>query len=288
MLNIQYSSIINRSSTRRYNKNPLSVEDISKLESIQELLISLVPENKFQFQVYNFNGKFSPMGIMGGYGAILNPPHFILPTIIGEKHQLTDLGFRLEQVVLWLQENKIASCYVGALGRENKLIEQFHLPHGSRIGSLVVFGNPSQTSPGKNTNHFIRKTAGSKNRKSVDLIFFNGDFSQPSLPPEWLGPIIEAGRFSPSAVNAQPWRFLYDGKSLYVYITRNNLKYGFGLHEEYCFFDGGIAMANILHAVQTCGFNASWLIMDPDPTITRNHNSPPNLELLAKMDITYP
>ena len=232
--------------------------------------------------------SFPQWGLWAVMGPSSIPPHFILPTIIGEKHQLTDLGFRLEQVVLWLQENKIASCYVGALGRENKLVEQFHLPQHSRIGSLVVFGNPSQTSPGKNTNHFIRKTAGSKKRKSVDSIYFTGDFSQPGLPPEWLGPIIEAGRFSPSAVNAQPWRFLYDGKSLYVYITRNNLKYGLGLHEEYCFFDGGIAMANILHAVQTYGFKASWEMMDSDPSYTSNHKSPPNFELLAKMDITIP
>jgi hypothetical protein len=288
MFDIQYSSIINRSSTRRYEKNPISLEKISKLESIQDLLIPLVPENQFHFQVHDFNGKFSLMGIMGGYGVILNPPHFILPTIIGDRHQLTDLGFRLEQVVLWLQENTIANCYVGALGRENKLIERFNLPERSRIGSLIVFGNPSQTGSGKNTNHFIRKTAGGKNRKALDSIYFTDDFSQPGLPPNWLGPIIEAGRFSPSAVNAQPWRFLYDGKSLYVYITRNNLKYGLGLHEEYCFLDGGIAMANILHAVQTLGFKASWSMTDSNINMYGNHKPPKNIELLAKMEIHYP
>ncbi len=287
MLEIQYSSIINRSSTRRYDKNPLSTEDINRLESIQDELNSLVPENIFHFQVHHFNGKFSPMGIMGGYGVILNPPHFILPTIIGDKHQLTDLGFRLEQVVLWLQENEIASCYVGALGREKKLIKQFHLPEGSRIGSLIVFGNPPHKGSEENTNHFIRKTAGGKKRKSVDSIYFTDDFNQPGIPPKWLLPIIEAGRFSPSAVNAQPWRFLFDGKSLFLYITRNNLKYGLGLHEEYCFFDGGIAMANILHAVHSQGLNGSWSMMDSAEETYRNHKPPKNIQLLAKMDIDY-
>ncbi len=288
MLDIQYSSIINRLSTRRYDKNPLSLEEINKLESIQEALNVLVPENQFDFQVHNFNGNFSPMGIMGGYGLILNPPHFILPTIIGAKHQLTDLGFRLEQVVLWLHENRIASCYVGALGREKKLLQQFHLPEETRIGSLIVFGNPPHSGSGETTNHFIRKTAGGKNRKSVDSIFFTDDFNQPGIPPKWLLPIIEAGRCSPSAVNAQPWRFLFDGKSLYVYITRNNLKYGLGLHEEYCFFDGGIALANILHAVHCLGFVASWSMMDSAEDFDRNHNPPKNIQPLAKMDINYP
>ncbi len=284
MLNISYNTILNRFSTRRYETNPLGKNLLENLSSIQGSLEPLIKENTMEFSVYDFNGRYDRMDVMGAFGATLNPPHFLLGHITGESHLLTDIGFRLEQVVLWLQENEIGSCYIGCLRREKQFIRQFDLSETARLGSLVVFGNPDTSLLGKSANRLMRSTAGATRRKAVEEIFFSENFNHPVQPPEWLASIIDAGRYAPSAVNAQPWRFLLDGGVLYLYITRNHPKYSLGDSEHYCFLDGGIAMANVVQAVHSLGMMASWSVEPISADLLESHNPPENLQFLAKLE----
>ncbi len=85
---------------------------------------------------------------------------------------------------------------------------------------------------------------------SVERIFFRDTFDTPAAPHPELEPFIEAARNAPSAVNAQPWRFLWHGEQLHLFVKRNNPKYGNGASTQYKLFDGGICMGNVTLALE--------------------------------------
>ena len=276
-----YQAILTRRSTRRYTSEPLSTEVLVQVQEIISGVKPLVAGNDFNVLARDVEPGEDLVETLGAYGRIVSPPHYLVPYSVGAKHTLTDQGYRVEQIAVRLTELGIGTCYVGSLGREDAVRSRFGLPEAARIGSFLVFGHPATSLAGQIVNTGVRWMAGATNKLPPERIFYRETFDNPTMPSEELAPLIEAARHAPSAVNAQPWRFLWRGGTLYLFVQRENRRYGKGPAADYRLHDGGICMANIALALEALHRDGRWRMLAEDERGLPNH--PPGLQPLAKL-----
>jgi nitroreductase len=271
---ILYEAILARRSVRRYDDRPLDEDTLARVEEIISSVRPLVPGNEFHADLLNVTPGTDLVSALGGYGRVVNPPHYLVPYVLGQEHPLTDAGYRVEQISVRMAELGIGSCFIGALSREAEVRAFHHLPDDARIGAFLVFGWPSEALGGRAANRLLRLAAGASRKLAPRDIFFEEDFDHPAAPPQHIVPLIEAARHAPSAVNAQPWRFLWLGGRLHLFATTTSRRYGPGLGKEYRFHDAGAAMANVALVMEVLGLKGGWTLVDkaefPLPDLPKN------------------
>jgi hypothetical protein len=278
----QYQAILNRRSVRRYDPEVLDADSMLLVQQIIESVEPLVPEN--DFHVLHRPGMLIDkdfIGSMGAYGYIVSPPHALAPCAVGDRFTLVDLGYRVEQIVIGLTRLDLGSCYIGTLGREALVRTRLKLPQGSRCGALLVFGHAATSIGGRALNNLLRSVPKGNARIPENQIFFKDSFDEPCEAPEQLRPLITAGRSAPSAINAQPWLFLWRDTQLHLFVKRENSKYGRGAGQDYRFYDGGICMANISLAMQALDIDGHWVLPDERSYDAPQH--PADLQPLAAL-----
>lgn len=253
-----YQAVLARRSVRRYDKAPL---DEPTLAAVRELVANarpLVPGNRFQAQLQSTKPGQDLVQDLGGYGRLVNPPHFLVPYVEGSDHPLSDLGCRVEQISVRLTGLGLGSCFIGCVGREAAVTARFGLPQGAQVAALLIFGRPTRGLGGRTVNTLIRAGVGATNKLPLERIFFQETFDRPAAPPAELAPLLEAARRAPSAVNAQPWRFLWQGRRLHLFVKRRSTGYGVTLPLRYSLHDGGVCLGNLLLAMEALGIEGSW------------------------------
>jgi nitroreductase len=278
-----YQAVLARRSVRRYETAPLDAATLERVREAVDLAQPLDERNHFTAEVQDVTPATDLVAILGAYGRIVSPPHFLAPAIEGEHQPLVDLGYRAEQVAVRLAGLGIGSCFLGALGREALTKAAFSLPRQARLAALLIFGRPTLGLGGRAVNSLLRLASGATNKLKADQIFYDGTFAATAPPPPELAPLIEAGRSAPSAVDAQPWRFLWRDGCLHLLVKVDNPKYGRGATQNYRLHDGGACMANISLALEALGGRGRWLL--PDPGKATIHDHPPELEPLASLRI---
>ncbi len=276
-----YQAILARRSVRRYETESLDEASLAQVQEIISHVKPLVSGNQFEVLMRDVGAGENLVEDLGGYGRIVNPPHYLVPHTLGEAHLLEDLGYRVQQIAVRLTALGIGSCYIGALRREHEVRARFGLPDDARIAAFLIFGKPSRTLGGRTFNKMISAVSGASTKLSADRVFFAGTFDSPASPPADIAPLIEAARHAPSAVNAQPWRFLWRDRRLYLFVTRGTRRYGGGPQERYCFHDGGIAMANITLALEGPGKQVEWTMLGRTEAHIPSH--PPDLHPMASL-----
>jgi len=276
-----YHAILNRRSVRRYDRTTLDTGMIGRVQHLIESTEPLIPENHFDVRYHDgmlIDKDF--ISSMGAYGYIVTPPHALAPYIIGNHYPLVDLGYRVEQIVVRLAGLGIGTCYIGTLYREEANRARLDLPVDSRCGALLAFGHPASSNTGRALNSLMRSVPRGNTRLPMNLLFYQGTFDHPTHPPDDLFPILSAARFSPSAVNAQPWRFLWHEGELHIFVKRYNQKYGLGPGQAYRYYDGGICLANIKLALNALELKGEWILHGQGYDIP---DHPSTLEPLAKL-----
>lgn len=256
-----YHYILARRSVRRYDEEPLDEATLAQVGQILSSVKALVPDNEFETILCDVGEGEDLVRDLGGYGRIVTPPHYLVPYVVGNEHVLEDLGYRVQQIAVHFAALGLGSCYIGALKRENVVRARFTLPDDCRIAAFLIFGRLSRTLVGRTLNRLIRAVAGATRKHPHQRIFFQDTFDKPAFPPPDVAPLIEAARHAPSAGNAQPWRFLWHDKRLYLFVTRKDLRSARGPEEHYCLHDGGIAMANVTMAMQALGMGGQSRIV---------------------------
>lgn len=276
-----YEAILARRSVRRYDGSLLGEAALAQVREIISRVKPLLPENQFEVFVRDHLPGEDLVAVLGGYGRFVSPPHYLVPYMLGEEHLLEDLGYRVEQIAVRLTALGIASCYIGALRREDEVRTRFNLPEGARIGAFLIFGRPATTLGGRAFNTLLRLGAGATRKLPAERIFFQDSFENPATPFPQISPLIEAARHAPSAVNAQPWRFLWHGGRLYLFVTTDNRRYGTGVQQRYGLYDGGICMANIALALEALGMEGRWVMLSGTERDIPEH--PTNLHPMAML-----
>lgn len=257
-----YDAILTRRSVRRYQNVPLEKGVLAQLDEIIAGVVPLVPQNRFRVMRRDVVSGEDLIAAMGGYGRVLSPPHYLVASAMGDSHLLSDLGFRMEQIALRLVQIGVSTCFIGSLGRESHVRTRFRLLRDARTGAFLIFGYPAETLTGRTLNAAIRRAAGATNKLPLESLFYSSTFEHGVAPPRELAKLIEAGRLAPTANSAQPWRFLWHGGQLYLFLRRDNPRYGNKEQvKDYRFFDGGTCMANISMAMDALQIGGAWTLL---------------------------
>ncbi len=278
-----YQAMMNWSSVRRYDQRPLPQQTLDKIQAEVQNVAALIPPNQFVLPVRDVVTGDDLVAALGAYGRVLSPTHFMVPYIIGRSHLLMDLGYRTHQIVVKMSSKGIGCCYIGSLGRETTLRARFVLRRQARIGAVVIFGRPAAAVTGRTINTAMRRAMGSNKRLPLDQIFFQNNFRRATVPPKNLKPLLEAARRAPSGHNVQPCRFLWRRKTLYLFVNKDNPKYGKGIKQDYRFFDAGVCMANMTLTLKAMGLTPAWTLVKDSPQGIPDH--PDGLEPLASVQI---
>ncbi len=278
-----YQAILARRSVRRYERTPLEPEELAQVRAVIAGVRPLIAENQYHVLLRDLPAASDLTAALGAYGRIANPPHVLVPYLLGDRHPLVDLGFRTEQIAVRLTALGLGSCFIGCLGREAEVRDRFELPGTAHLAALLVFGRPASAAAGRALNALVREVTGATRKLPAARIFHEEDFGHPTAPPLGLEPLIEAARNAPSAVDAQPWRFLWREGILHLFVKRWNPRYGPGLGQSYRLHDGGVCMGNISLALEALGREGSWAMYDGNGPGPPEH--PEGLLPLARLEL---
>lgn len=140
-----------------------------------------------------------------------------------------------------------------------------------------------------------------KNRRSIR------EFAQREVSDELIARILEAGRWAPSGMNNQPWRFaVIRDRELKELVSRLT-KYGriirsaevligvffdtsAGYHRTKDTLSMGASIQNMLLAVEALGLGAVWLgeILKSEEKLKGLMEAPDGYELMAVIALGYP
>ena len=174
-----YRAILQRRSVRRYDKSPLDADTLQRVRDLVAATKPLVPENPWQVLYQDDLAREDWSALFGAYGGILTPPHVLGALLVGQRHPLTDLGYRAEQLAVGLTALGLGSCFVGTFTREARLRERLGLPQDAQIGALLVYGRATTSLAGKGVNSAMRALAGAANKLSLERLCFLESFDQP-------------------------------------------------------------------------------------------------------------
>jgi nitroreductase len=283
-----YGAIIARRSVRRFEQRALDENMMSQVKQVVAAVRPLVHENRFAVLYRDVSPGEDLVQALGAYGRIVTPPHYVVPYLLPADQpssalDLTDLGFRAQQIAVRLKQMGLGSCYVGCLPREDAARAYFGLSGGARVGASLVYGYASTKRGDRLINTTIRRAVGAARKLPPDQLCYLGTFEQPTRPTEDLLPLIEAARAAPSADNAQPWRFLWTGDKLYLYLKKRSWRYGLGGTQQYRWYDGGLCMANVSLAMEGLAIEGRWSLFGVQGEDTPPH--PDELEPLAVLQL---
>ena len=276
-----YPFILSRRSIRSYDQRQLSSADQAHIKIILNNTKSLFSENKFEIIFKSKTKGEDLVEVLGAYGRFITPPYYLVSYITGSNNALVDLGYHEEQIVVRLWSMGIGTCFIGCLSRQKKVRQLFQLPAEAQIAAFLVFGYPGVGFGIETITKFTKSIIGIRGRKPVEEIFYQDTFDHPAKPEGLWERIIEAARFSPSAINAQPWRFLLRNEELYLFTLRNNRKYILPENQDYCFHDSGLCMSNIDLTLSSFGLQSEWQFLNGD--LDFNYRYPENLFPLVKL-----
>jgi len=278
-----YPFILSRRSIRSYDQRQLSSADQARIKIILNNSKSLFPDNQFEIILKSKTKGEDLVEILGAYGRFITPPYYLVPYITGNNNALVDLGYHEEQIAVRLWSKGIGTCFIGCLSRQEKVRQLFQLPAEAQIAVFLVFGYPGVGFGIETITKVTKSIIGIHGRKPIEEVFYLDTFEHPSKPEGLWKKIIEAARLAPSAINAQPWRFLLRNEELYLFVLRNNRKYILPENQDYCFHDSGICMANIDLTLSSLGLQGEWQFINRD--LDFNSHYPENLFPLVKLII---
>jgi len=213
-------AIIARRAVRTYTTEPLKdivISDLRQFITTIKPLHSSIKTNISILSREDFARNFSTFFIP-------NAQHYIVIRSVKKDGYLENAGFIGEQIVLYLTERDIGTCWLGSAKPKDK-DESGKLPYVVTI----CFG--------RSDNAPRRSVPGEANRKLIYEIVM-GNLGHPSLLP-----LLDAGRLAPSAMNLQPVRYITEGTNIFVYRKRPIVS--IPALEEMQSIDVGIALANI-------------------------------------------
>ena len=229
-----YPTIFKRKSIRRYESTPLDEATLAKITERLSHLKPLYEEIKTELKVL-------PANSVNGFFAA-KAPHYLAIFSEEKEGYLTNAGYLLQQMDLYLSANYLGSCWLGAAKPSKELIKDSKL----KFVISLAFGRPSE--------QLHRVSVGEFRRNSLDQI----------SNARGMDDLLEAARLAPSANNSQRWFFTGGEGKLNVYVS-NSL-----ILNRVSKIDAGIAICHIWIAAEHSGKQVEFV---NDMEATRNVSS---------------
>lgn len=213
-------AIIARRAVRTYTAEPLKDKQLLELRQFISSIKPLHSSIKININILsredytrNYHSFFAH-----------NCAHYLVIRSVKKEGYLENAGFIGEQIMLYMTEQGIGSCWLGMTSPKNAEVAG-QLPYVITI----CFG--------RSDNAPQRRSPEEAKRKLLHEIVL-GKISNPSLLD-----LLEAGRLAPSAFNMQPVRYITESTNIFVY--RRRPLFAIEKLENMQRIDVGVALANI-------------------------------------------
>ena len=209
-------AIRKRRSVRTYDKKKI---DLKIREEIMEYACAL--QNPLGPKVtFKLLDKVSdPKGDkLGTYGVIKGDELYVGSKIKREEYALEALGYDFEQLVLYLTDKGLGTCWLGGTFNKGAFAEAMDVQEDEIFTIVSPIGYEAEKM--SLIEKMMRKGSKGDMRLPWDQLFYDGEFGKPivegnddaSLSAEAVigdyAHVLEMVRLAPSAVNRQPWRIV--------------------------------------------------------------------------------
>ena len=208
---------------------------------------------------------------LGTYGVIKGASTYVVAVVEKANQNLEELGYSLEKLILYATSLGLGTCWLGGTFKKSEFSKAIKQKDDVIMPCITPIGYPSSRK--SFIESAMRFTAGSKNRKGWDELFFSCDFSKSLSKVEagkYVAP-LEMIRFAPSASNKQPWRIVKENNKYHLYLQHTK-GYTKLIAYDLQRVDMGIAMCHFELTAKEGGIVGKWLISDPG-TISTPQNT---------------
>lgn len=245
-----YSTIFKRKSIRNFDLNSLNENELSEISNYLKVLKPMFKNIKTEIKIVEPNNVKRRM--------MKKAPHYIAIFSETKEGYLTNIGFMLQQMDLFLSRNGIASCWQAFPAPKKELLNSSNL----KFIIFMAFGKPQdpETMHRSNIEEFKRKQL----KEITDIK--NED------------ELLEAVRIAPSAANRQPWIFTGTENLINAYASKS----GFTnfLVGKYPQIDVGIALYHLKVSAEHFGKKTKILSDE-----TAKMNAPNGTEYIASIKL---
>ena len=226
-----YEAIFVRKSVRSYTGEALSPQLLDKVKAHYRELTGLFGGIETEISVLdNRRGQQRMLSLFS-----VKAPYYLVFYSEKTPRYLMNMGYLMEQMVLYMCSLGIGTCFIGS----NKIKKELQEKDGRKMVGIVAFG--------KSKGSHVRKQAEAK-RLSIDqLCIFK------EVPRQWMRQLLESARLAPSAMNDQPWRFVVYDNRIHIFSKKQKAEQ-LRKWDEVNF---GIMFANLMTAAEEM-----WLDVD--------------------------
>lgn len=223
-----YEIIFKRKSIRKYDQSPLSDDVLSEIETFAKNTESLLKDIETEIQIISKDSLSFLLPVKA--------PHYLLMSSENKEGFLTNAGFILQQIDLFLSSKGIGSCYLGMAQPTRATKKNSNL----EFVMVIAFGNPAEAVHRSNPSEF-------KRRSFEDITDIKDN-----------GKLLEAARLAPSATNSQPWYFTGEKDVIHAYCIKSNLLKAL-VYDKMNKIDMGISLCHIAVAAEHNGGKVEFL-----------------------------
>jgi nitroreductase len=245
-----------RISIRTYKSKPLEEKLKADLATYLESLEGPF-KSKARYKLVDIKVSEENNIKLGTYGIIKGVSSFIVSATKSEEMALEELGYELEKFILYASSLGLGCCWLGGTFKKGQFAKAIELKAEEILPIITPIGYPDTK---KNIlASIIRSVAGSKNRKTWQELFFDGNFDK-SLVEDQAGvyrAALEMVRLAPSASNKQPWRIVKNQDRFDFYLCHNK-GYAKALGFDMQKIDMGIAMCHFDLTLKEAGIKGSF------------------------------
>ena len=232
-----YEAIFKRKSIKKYDLTALGEKALLKIAGYINSVKPLFGDIKTEMRVV---GKDEIKLLLP-----IKAPHYLLFYSENKDGYLTNAGYMLQQIDLFLASNGIGSCYLGMAQPTKVAKESLKL----EFVMVLAFGNATEPVHRVDISQFNRKP----------LVQITNITDNDTL--------LEAARLAPSATNSQPWFFTGGNGIINAYCFKPNIIKAI-IYEKMNKIDMGIALCHLAVALKHEGkeFRVSF-----DDKVIANH-----------------
>lgn len=246
--------IRSRRSVRTFDGRALSEEDREKI-----LIYARKTENPYDIP-------------MEWYMLSQERHHLSTPVIVGADtyiagkisripHAEEAFGYTFEKVVLYAQSMGIGSTWIAGTMDRGAFERAVSLKDGEVMPCISPLGYPAAKMSLRET--MMRKGIKADKRLPFEQLFFKGTFATPIAEADAgdYHDLLEMVRWSPSAVNKQPWRIVIDGRNVHFFEKKSGGydENGWDLQK----IDMGIALSHFILGLEEKQRTAEFVIEPP-------------------------
>lgn len=197
-----YEAIFVRKSVRNYSMEGLSTQTLDKIRSHYRELTSLF--GNIDTDIAILDNRKGQQKVLSFFS--VKAPYYLAFYSEEAPRSLMNMGYMMEQMVLYLCSQGIGTCYIGS----NKLKKSQLTREGKNLVGIVAFG--------KARSSHVRKQSEAKRLSLDELCIFK------EVPRQWMKQLLEAARLAPSSMNSQPWRFVVYDNRIHIFSKKHSVE----------------------------------------------------------------